>query len=502
MRKINVRIHPLAETPPREEQLAWALAECAADKAPVDTDAAEMAACRVIDNAAVAMAAINVDSVAAARTEALAHPRPDGAALFGLSPIIAVHCEWAAWANATAVRELDFHDSFFGADVAHTGDTMSGVIAVGQQVGCNGEALLKGILTAYEIQIALAHNIPLAASKLDHPAHIVPAVVCGVGAMLGLEAEVIHQAVQHGVHVSATTGQARRGEITSWKANAPGHASMQAIHAVDRAMRGERSPGPIYEGDFGFLAAYVNEAPDGYDVLLPEPGEPKLRILETYTKEHAAGYHGQVPIDLAFKMRDKLDRLDEIESIVLETKLKTHMMMGAGAGDKAKWDPTASRETLDHSAMYCFAVALEDGVWHHEKSYAPERAQRPETVTLWQKITTVEDAVWTKRYDERAPLEKDHGMRAVVTYKDGTVVEDEMAVPNAHPRGARPFGPAEYEQKFRTLTEGVLAPAEADRFIAEAGHLRSLTASDLKSLLPVMPDGTLDNAVRDDKGIF
>ena len=80
MRKINVRIHPLAETPPREEQLAWALAECAADKAPVDTDAAEMAACRVIDNAAVAMAAINVDSVAAARAEALAHPRPDGAA--------------------------------------------------------------------------------------------------------------------------------------------------------------------------------------------------------------------------------------------------------------------------------------------------------------------------------------------------------------------------------------------------------------------------------------
>ena len=32
-------------------------------------------------------------------------------------------------------------------------------------------------------------------------------------------------------------------------------------------------------------------------------------------------------------------------------------------------DPYASRETLDHSIMYIFAVALEDGDWHHIKSY-------------------------------------------------------------------------------------------------------------------------------------
>ena len=502
MRQINVRVYDLADTPPREEQLAWLLAACASDKSPVDPKALEMAACRIIDNSAVAMAAINSGSVAAARAEALAHPRDNGASLYGLSPLVAVHCEWAAWANATAVRELDFHDSFFGADVAHTGDTMSGVIAVAQQMGCSGKALAKGILTAYEIHIALAHNIPLAASKLDHPGHIVPAVVCGAGAMLDLSTETIFQAVQHGVHVSATTGQARRGTITSWKANAPGHVSMLAIHALDRAMRGERSPGPIYEGDHGFLAAYVKENPDGYTVNLPEKGEPKRMILETYTKEHAAGYHGQVPIDLAFKMRTKLARLDEIKSIVHKTKWKTHVMMGAGAGDKTKWDPEASRETLDHSAMYCFAVALEDGTWHHENSYTPERAQRPDTVALWRKVTTVEDAEWTRRYDEPAPLDKDHGMRAVVTYRDGTVIEDEMAVPNAHPRGARPFGPKEYEQKFRTLTEEIIEKDEVDRFVNLANALGDLTVDEVRELLPVMQREHIVNGSRDNKGIF
>ena len=38
-----------------------------------------------------------------------------------------------------------------------------------------------------------------------------------------------------------------------------------------------------------------------------------------------------------------------------------------------KWIQTASRETLDHSIMYIFAAALEDGKWHHINSYTPER---------------------------------------------------------------------------------------------------------------------------------
>ena len=39
-------------------------------------------------------------------------------------------------------------------------------------------------------------------------------------------------------------------------------------------------------------------------------------------------------------------------------------------------DPDASRETLDHSIMYIFAVALEDGDWHHVKSYTKARANK------------------------------------------------------------------------------------------------------------------------------
>ena len=62
----------------------------------------------------------------------------------------------------------------------------------------------------------------------------------------------IFQAVNQAVHLAFSTRQSRKGEISSWKAYVPGFSGKLAIEAVDRAMRGEASPSPIYEGeDFG-----------------------------------------------------------------------------------------------------------------------------------------------------------------------------------------------------------------------------------------------------------
>ena len=69
---------------------------------------------RIIDNAAVAIASLQRKPVISARDMALAHPRENGATVFGINPDQRFHCEWAAWANGTAVRELDFSRYFFG----------------------------------------------------------------------------------------------------------------------------------------------------------------------------------------------------------------------------------------------------------------------------------------------------------------------------------------------------------------------------------------------------
>jgi 2-methylcitrate dehydratase len=163
-------------------------------------------------------------------------------------------------------------------------------------------------------------------------------------------------------------------------------------------------------------------------------------------------------------------------------------------------DPNASRETLDHSIMYIYAVALEDGGWHHEKSYAPERAARPATVELWRKISTVEDPEWTRRYHSHDPRQKAFGGRVVVTLKDGSSVSDEIAVADAHPLGAQPFTRPDYIRKFRTLAEGVIAQPEQDRFIAAVERLPQLRAGELSELTFAVDPPRLGPAAA--RGIF
>ncbi|MBB4659648.1 MmgE/PrpD family protein [Parvularcula dongshanensis] len=506
----EVRAHPSKDDLPREEQLAWKLAALAADPVEVEADTAEMIVNRIIDNAAVAIASLNRGPIKTARAQAKAHSRQGGATLFGAPAGLRVGAEWAAWANGTAVRELDFHDTFLAADYSHPGDNIPPILAVAQQAGRDGRALVRAIATGYEVQVNLVKSICLHEHKIDHIAHIGPSASAGLGTLLDLDPEITFQAIQQALHTTVTTRQSRKGEISSWKAFAPAYAGKAAIEAVDRAMRGEGAPSPIYEGEDSVISWILNgrtardrgESPYAptYRVPLPAPGEAKRAILETYTKEHSAEYQSQALIDLAFRMGKRIEDFDAVERIVLHTSHHTHYVIGTGAGDPQKRDPNASRETLDHSIMYIFAVALQDGEWHHERSYAPERARRDDTVRLWHKIETTEDPEWTRRYHASDPKEKAFGARVVVTMKDGGTIEDEIALANAHPDGASPFVREDYVGKFRTLTEGILEEAEAARFLDLVQRLPDLSAEEVLALNPVAPEGYLtENALR---GIF
>jgi len=477
-----VRPQAPGERMSREDQLAWRLAALAAEVVEPDADVADMVVNRVIDNASVAAASLVRHPVATARAQALAHPRAGGAVVVGVDPAVRVAAEWAAWANGVAVRELDFHDTFLAEEYAHPGDNIPPLVAVAQQSGRDGRALVRAIATAYEVQVDLARGISLHAHKIDHVAHLGPSVAAGLGTLLELPAETVFQAIGQSLHLTTATRQSRKGEISSWKAYAPAFAGKVAIEAVDRAMRGETSPAPIYEGEDGVIARMLDGPGARYVVPLPAPGEARRAILDTYTKEHSAEYQAQALIDLARRLRGRLPDLGEIVSVTVHTSHHTHFVIGTGAGDPEKLDPRASRETLDHSIMYILAVALEDGEWHHERSYAPERAARPETVALWHKITTREDPEWTRRYHAVDPKEKAFGGRVVVALADGTTVEDEIAVADAHPLGARPFGRAQYVEKFRTLADGVVARAEQDRFLDAAERLGELPAGELGAL--------------------
>ena len=496
----KVKVYPSKITLPKEKQFAWKIAEIANDNSKLNKDAIEMAINRIIDNASVAIASLNRKSVISAREMTLKHPRKNGANLFGVNSKLKFDCEWAAWSNGTAVRELDFHDTFLAADYSHPGDNIPPLIAVAQQNKKGGLDLLRGIITAYEVQVNLVKGICLHKHKVDHIAHLGPSVAAGIGSMLKLNTETIYQSIQQALHTTISTRQSRKGEISSWKAYAPAHAGKLSIEAVDRAMRGEGAPSPIYEGEDSVIARMLDGKNALYKVPLPKKKQQKKAILETYTKEYSAEYQSQALIDIAKKLHKKINNLNQIKKIDIYTSHHTHYVIGTGTNDPQKIDPNASRETLDHSIMYIFAVALEDSDWHHVKSYTRSRAKRKSTIKIWHSIKTHEDKKWTKKYHHHDPKKRSFGAKVVVTLKNGKKIKEELDKADAHPYGERPFKRKNYINKFLILTKNIISKKESHRFLKDAQRLKKIKPGQLHKLNIEVKKSSLKRNTK--KGIF
>ncbi len=496
----NIKVYPSKAYLPKKKQLAWKLAEIATDNSKINKKSLNMVINRIIDNASVAIASLNRKPVISSREMAMRHPKKNGATLFGVNSKLKFDCEWAAWSNGTAVRELDFHDTFLAADYSHPGDNIPPLIAVAQQKKVSGINLIKGIITAYEVQVNLVKGICLHKHKVDHIAHLGPSVAAGLGAMLKLNTETIYQAIQQALHVTISTRQSRKGEISSWKAFAPAHAGKLAIEAVDRAMRGEGAPSPIYEGEDSVIARILDGKKALYKVPLPKKNEEKKAILETYTKEYSAEYQAQALIDIAKKLNKKINNLNQIKKIDIYTSHHTHNVIGTGANDPQKMNPNSSRETLDHSIMYIFAVALEDANWHHVKSYTKSRANRKSTIKIWHSIKTHEDKKWTKKYHNSNPKNKSFGAKVIVTLKNDKKIIEQLDKADAHPYGLRPFTRKNYISKFLILTKNIISKKKSDKFLKNVQNLKNLKSGRLDKLNIEINKSQLKRNKR--KGIF
>ncbi len=107
----------------------------------------------------------------------------------------------------------------------------------------------------------------------------------GIGTLLGLPTETIlaSGSASRSRFLSQLV-QSRKEEISSWKAYAPAHAGKLAVEAVDRVMRGEGAPSPIYEGEDSVIAYMLSGKNGKYEVPFPEVGEENARFLKLTPK--------------------------------------------------------------------------------------------------------------------------------------------------------------------------------------------------------------------------
>ncbi len=371
-------------------------------------------------------------------------------------------------------------------------DNIPALLAVAQHVGCDGEhsaAHRHGLRGPGRPREAIS----LHRHKIDHVAHLGPSVAAGLGTMLGLRTEVVHQAIGQALHTTTATRQSRKGAISTWKAHAPAFAGKVAIEAVDRAVRGQTSPAPIYEGEDGVIA-WLLDGPDArYVVELPEPGSPAARSSTPTRRSTPRSTRRRPsstsPVACTASTRNcgPAERREHRPAHVAPHP------RGHRVRRERPAEVRPDREPGNPGPL---------GAVHLRRRAAGRRLaprgllrlhpRRPaDTVALWRKVSTVEDPEWTERYHATDPNRKAFGARVEARLADGRTIVDEIAVADAHPLGRTRSRRSQYEAKL--APRGGCAGRRGGRPVHRlARRLPELSAEEVRDLQVVAPPELLE----------
>lgn len=350
--------------------------------------------------------------------------------------------DFAALANATANRYLDFND--FGSS-GHPSDMIPAVLAVAEATGASGADVVASVYIAYEIAAVLAESVP-PTGGWDQGAYSTLGVAGALSKLLGLSRERTAHALSLAVVPNLPLRVTRFGELSEWKAAAVPHATMAATFATRLASEGMTGPPAPFEGRYGLF----EQAWEPFDLRLG--GVFPSAIERSSLKRFGACYWAQVAIDIVAELRTRFE-VSGIEAVEVLVPDAAHRAIGGGVGDGAqKWRPP-TRETADHSMPFLVATALLDGDIG-ERSF--EDLGERERLALMDRIAVREEPALTERATrDRCPT------RVSVVLEDGTVHSCEQDFPTGHPEN--PMSDAAVAEKFSGFVGEVLSGADAQR---------------------------------------
>jgi 2-methylcitrate dehydratase len=419
---------------------------------------------RFIDSLATAAGAMDADAYAIARRCAVRVQGQPGASLLGGGRS---SVDWATFVNGLLIRYLDYNDTYLSLEPAHPSDNLAPVLAVGEQAGADGRALITAAVLAYEVQCRLCDAASLRKHGIDHVTYGAISSTLAACRLLKLDETRTAHAVGLAGVCNVALRQTRAGELSMWKGCAFANAARNGVFAALLAAEGMTGPAPIFEGDLGFMKLITGPfevAPFGGS------GRPFM-ITETYIKFWPAEYHSQSAIDAALQLRPKVADVRKIAKIDIHTFDAAVDIIGK---DPEKWRPR-TRETADHSLPYCTAVALVDGDVTFAQ-FDSAHLSDPALLELVAKVQIHRDAALSARYPAGIPN------RITITMNDGSRLMQEVEFPRGHARN--PMTDAEVEHKFRTLIEPRYGKDKANQVLAACWKLDQLkSATELLQLM-------------------
>jgi 2-methylcitrate dehydratase len=434
----------------------YALATSADDVPPETVREVER---RVLDAIGVAVAGFDEAPPAAARAVALLEARGDGAVVWGTGE--RAGAEVAGFANATAVRCLDYNDTYLSKEPLHPSDAIAPLLALAETERRSGADLVAAVAVAYEVAVRLCDAASLRAQGWDHVNHLALGVACGAARLLGLDEGPTRNAISLTAVPHAAMRQTRAGELSMWKGVAAAEAGRNAVFAARLAAAGMTGPAEPFEGEMGYVHQLLGGTIDLGALSGIERREPPRAILGTYVKRWPVEYHAQSAVDAALQIRAELGEraAEQIAAVRIRTFDASYQII---AKDPERWDPM-TRETADHSLQYIVVAALLDGAVT-PRTFEPSRFRDPGILALLRDAVAVEDdAELSRGYPDGIPN------RVTVRTHDGRELEREVRYPSGHARN--PMSDDALSGKFRANVGGRCKPDLADRVEELVGSL-------------------------------
>jgi 2-methylcitrate dehydratase PrpD len=361
----------------------------------------------LLDIAGLCVAARNGDYIAALLATALA--TGNSTAIGHRQPLGPYD---AALINGSAAHGEDFDDTFEGGPIHAGASVVPAALAMAEQRGLDGHAVIKGIAVGMEFACRGSMVCPQAIHRAGfHPSGVLAALGCAAGAaaMIGLDGHRIAHAI--GIAGSFASGIIEYLSDGSWtKRFHTGWAAQSGIRAALLAEAGYTGPLSVLEGPHGFYHCFAPGADPNFGALLDELGT--RWVLDGIAfKPYACGTMTHPYIDCVLELRASGVSADDIIEMVCE--------VGKGTVHRL-WEPIAAKRqppngyVAKFSAPYCIAVGFLDGRVGFEQ-YTDARAADPVLHALAGKISYV--------VDPENPYPNEYTGHIRVKLRDGSVRE-------------------------------------------------------------------------------
>lgn len=394
---------------------------------------------RVVDSYGCALGAFGAEPPQIARRLAQRARAADGASLWGTDERVLP--EYAAFANGTAVRHLDFNDAYPGTG-GHPSDMVAAVVAAAEQAASSGAATIAALVVGYEVYHEIRQARLALEAGLDSVIYTAAGSAVAAARLFGLDREGIGAALSLALTPNMALEVTRQGTLSAWKGCAGANAARNGLFAALLAGQGLTGPAEVIDGKNGFRALV-----GGFEHEPFAQTPAYYHIVDSNLKSFPSCYHAQSPISAALKLTDRVDAR-EVASIIVFTHALALEKIGYG---DAKWHPV-NRYTADHSMPYVVAATLVERRFEGDM-FNDARLRDERINALMRRIAIREDPALTQDFPGKAPC------RIEVTMTDGRHLVAGVDYPLGHARN--PLSDEQLAKKFLLFAVPVLGEAGA-----------------------------------------